>query len=111
VIPFSFTIGTATLAGTLKILYDPFRSAARAMTLCTPEVSFHLPLEGKERSLSIFCESSAMRAAVDRGLDSLRSKFHNMGLEVDDTIKEGDGFDGFSPVAEGETLPSVDTVG
>jgi len=33
-----------------------------------------------------------------------------MGLEVDDTIKEGNTFDGFSPVAEGETLPSVDTV-
>jgi hypothetical protein len=46
-----------------------------------------------------------------QGLDSLRAKFHNMGLEVDDTIKEGNAFDGFTPVEEGEILPSVDTVG
>jgi hypothetical protein len=111
VIPFVFSTGSDTLAGTLKILYDPFRSAARAMTLCTPGIGFHLPLQGKRRSLSVFCDSAEMKRAARKGLDSLKSKFHNMGLEVDDTIKEGDGFDGFSPVAEGETLPSVDTVG
>ena len=111
VIPFVFTTEGKTLAGTLKILYDPFRSAARAMTLCTPGISFHLPLQGTRRSLSVFCDSAAMTREARGALDSLRSKFHNMGLEVDDTIKEGDGFDGFSPAAEGETLPSVDTVG
>ncbi len=52
-----------------------------------------------------------LERAAERGLDSLRSKFHNMGLEVDDIIKEGNAFDGFTPVEEGEILPSVDTVG
>jgi len=112
VMPFSFTSGgNSTISGTLKILYDPYKSEARAMTLCTPGVSFHLPLAGRQRVISVYCETSAKMRAVRGGLDSLKSKIHNMGLEVDDTIKEGDGFDGFSPAAEGETLPSVDTVG
>jgi hypothetical protein len=34
-----------------------------------------------------------------------------MGLEVDDIVREGNAFDGFTPVEEGETLPSVNTVG
>lgn len=112
VLPFSFSAaGGATISGTLKILYDPYKAEARAMTLCTPGVSFHLPLSGKKRALAVYCDTPAKMHAVRGGLDSLKSKIHNMGLEVDDTIKEGDGFDGFSPVAEGETLPSVDTVG
>jgi hypothetical protein len=74
-------------------------------------IAFHLPLQSKKRSLSIFCDDEQIRRAATRALDSLRSKFNNMGLEVDDTVNEGDAFDGFSPVAEGGTLPSVDTVG
>jgi hypothetical protein len=96
-------------AGTLKILYDTFRKRPVALSLVTDGIAFHLPLQGKV-SLSIFCEE-ALRSPALRGLDTLKSKFHNMGLEVDDTINEGDGFDGFSPVEEGVTLSSVDTVG
>jgi len=111
VIPFVFTSAAQKLSGTLKILLDSFASRPLALTLCTEGVAVHLPLQGKRRSLSIFCDSDEMKRAAERGLDSLRSKFHNMGLEVDDTINEGNAFDGFTPVEEGEILPSVDTVG
>jgi hypothetical protein len=113
VIPFVFgeagASQTERTAGTIKILYDAFRKRPLALSLVTKGISFHLPLQGKA-SLSIFCDG-ALKHAVAGGLDTLKSKFHNMGLEVDDTINEGDGFDGFSPVEEGVTLSSVDTVG
>jgi hypothetical protein len=106
-----FTSGAQRLAGTLKILVDSFTSRALALTLCTGGLAMHLPLRGKRRSLSIFCDSAPLKRAAERGLDSLRSKFHNMGLEVDDIVKEGNAFDGYTPIEEGEILPSVDMVG
>ena len=111
VIPFVFNTGDERLCGTLKILLDAYTSRPLALSLCAAGVALHLPLQGKRRSLSIYCETSGLARAAERGLDSLRSKFHNMGLEVDDIIKEGNAFDGFTPIEEGEILPSVDTVG
>lgn len=111
VIPFVFTSGAQRVSGTLKILIDAFTSRPLAMTLCTGGLAMHLPLRGQRRSLSIFCDSAGLKRAAERGLDSLRSKFHNMGLEVDDTVKEGNAFDGYTPIEEGEILPSVDMVG
>jgi hypothetical protein len=111
VIPFVFSSERTRLEGTVKILYDAFKAQPLALSISAGEVGLYLPLQGRRRSLSVFCDSPRVRHAAERGLDSLRSKFHNMGLEVDDTIKEGNTFDGFSPAEEGPTLPSVDTVG
>jgi hypothetical protein len=111
VIPFTFGEGAHRVAGTFKILFDPFLGRALALTLALEDIAFHLPLQGKKRSLAVFCHDERTGRAATRGLDSLRSKFHNMGLEVDDIVNDGDAFDGFSPVEEGVTLPSVDTVG
>ena len=111
VIPFVFTTGAQRLSGNVKILLDAFTSRPLSLALCTEGVAVHFPLQGNRRLLSVFCDSDELRRAAERALDSLRSKFHNMGLEVDDTIKEGNAFDGFSPIEEGEILPSVDTVG
>ena len=110
VIPFVFGADGSRLEGTVKILFDAFKARPLALSISAGEVGLYLPLQGRRRTLSIYCDSSRLRHAAEQGLDSLRSKFHNMGLEVDDIIKEGNTFDGFSPVAEGETLPSVDTV-
>ncbi|MGD0725721.1 MAG: hypothetical protein ABSB63_09170 [Spirochaetia bacterium] len=111
VIPFVFTSGSQRIAGTMKILFDPFQSKPLAFTLSTEDISFHLPLRARQGRLAIYCDDERLRRAAQRGLDSLRSKFHNMGLEVDDIINKGEGFDGFSPGEEGMILPSVDTVG
>jgi hypothetical protein len=111
VIPFVFTTEGARLEGTLKIQFDVFKERPVALAVCAPDVSLYLPLQGRRRKLSVYTDSESVKRSVLQGLDSLRSKFHNMGLEVDDTIKEGNAFDGYSPVEEGEILPSVDTVG
>jgi hypothetical protein len=111
VIPFLFTSGAERFPGTMKVLFDPYQSRPLAFTLATEGLSFHLPLQGRKRRLTVYCDDGSMKRAAARGLDSLRAKFHNMGFEVDDTVYDGDAFDGFSPVAEGMNLPSVDTVG
>jgi hypothetical protein len=111
VIPFVFTTEGARLEGTLKIQFDVFKERPVALAVCAPDVSLYLPLQGRRRKLSVYTDSESVKRSVLQGLDSLRSKFHNMGLEVDDTIKEGNAFDGFTPVEQGEILPSVDTVG
>jgi len=110
VIPFVFASGQRRIVGTIKILFDTYKARPLALTLSTETATFHLPLHGRQR-LSIYCETQEQRSAVANRLDSLRAKFHNMGLEVDDTVNDGDAFDGFSPVGEGESPPSVDTVG
>ncbi|MFI5369217.1 MAG: hypothetical protein ACHQ1F_09415 [Spirochaetia bacterium] len=111
VIPFVFTSGSQRIAGTMKILFDPFQSRPLAFTLCTEGISFHMPLGARPGKLAIYCDDDGVLRAAQKGLDSLRSKFHNMGLEVDDIINKGEAFDGFSPAEEGMVLPSVDTVG
>jgi hypothetical protein len=111
VIPWVFTTGARSIAGTIKILFDSGAKRPLALTVTTEGVALHLPLAGRNRALAVYCDSPGLKAAAARGLDTLRSKFHNMGLEVDDIIKEGNAFDGFTPIEEGEVLPSVDTVG
>jgi hypothetical protein len=111
VVPFVFTSGEHRLSGTLKILFDVFRNRPLALAISTDEVALHMTLQGARCALSVYCDTEPLKKAAAAGLDSLRAKFHNMGLEVDDIIKEGTAFDGFSAVEEGESLPSVDTVG
>jgi hypothetical protein len=111
VVPFVFGADDERLAGTIKVLYDPFLARPLRLALTVEGVAFWLPLEGKSKKLSIFCDDPALRAAVQRGLDRLRAKFHNMGMEVDDTVLGGDAFDGFSPVKEGTSLPIIDVAG
>jgi hypothetical protein len=117
VIPFVFEAPERPIAGTLKILFDPSHARPLALTLSADGIDFHLPLapaRGARRSrprLSLFCAEPRLKQAAARGMGALRAKFHNMGFEVDDIIGEGDAFDGFSPIGEGVTLPSVDTVG
>lgn len=111
VIPFVFDGAKDPIAGTIKIQYDPFFSKPLRLAVTANGMSFFLPLEGPSRRLSIFCDEPRMMRAAERGLDSLRAKFHNMGMEVDDTILGGEVFDGFSPASEGDELSSVDVVG
>jgi len=111
IVPFVFGSDRERIAGSIKILYDPFLARPRRLSLTVDGMSFYLPLEGKKRKLMLFCDDPALGATAKRGLDTLRAKFHNMGMEVDDTILGREAFDGFSPVAEGASLPIVDVAG
>jgi hypothetical protein len=111
VIPFVFGDESQRIAGTIKLQFDPFGKRPLAFALVTEDMSFHLPLAGKEKRLSIFCDDQRLKHSAEGALDGIRSKFNNMGFEVDDTINRGNAFDGFSPIREGMALPSIDTVG
>ncbi|MCX7038911.1 MAG: hypothetical protein NT005_07235 [Spirochaetes bacterium] len=111
VVPFLFSMGDERIAGAMKFLYDSYASRLRRFVLSSGGLSFCVSLEGRARRLSIFCDEEPIRRASSRRLDTLRAKFHNMGMEVDDTIHEGELFDGFSPAWEGASLRSVDAVG
>jgi hypothetical protein len=111
VIPFCFNAGARDVTGTLKILFDPHRARPIALSLCAEGIAFHLPLQGARKRLAIFCDDGPIRRAAEARLGRLKADFDNLGLDVDDTIREGETFDGFSPVDGGESLPSVDLVG
>ena len=111
IIPFVFGDAADSLAGTIRILHDPFRGKLLRLVVVAGSFSFFLPLEGKTRSLSVYCDDEQLRRSAQRGLDTVRAKFHNMGMEVDDTIHGGEDFDGFAPAGEGSDLPGIDVVG
>jgi hypothetical protein len=115
VLPFLYREGEYEYPGTMKILFDPFLRRARAFVLSIApaggvELAFHLRLDGNKR-MTVFCGDRRIRSALSRGMGGFTSKFHNMGIEVDDTIHGEDSFDGFSPLWEGATVRGVDTAG
>lgn len=111
IVPFVFTQEQESVAGTMKFLYDEHAGRLLRFVLSSEGVHFSLALEGRARRMTVFCDGEPSRRAVRRGLDTLRAKFHNMGMEVDDTVSDGELFDGFSPSWEGATLRSIDAVG
>lgn len=111
VVPFLFTGEGETLAGTMKFLYDGAAGRLLRFVLSADGLHFSLSMEGRARRMTVFDDSAPARGSVRRGLDRLRAKFHNMQVEVDDTVHDGELFDGFSPSWEGAALRSVDAVG
>ncbi len=115
VVPYIFGEGPEEIAGTIKLLFDPYLGKPLAMTVSVnaggnAPIDFYLSLSGK-RNLSVFCADPALRTALMRGFAAFSSKIDNMGFEVDDSIYGNENFDGFSPDWEGASVRGVDTVG
>ncbi len=111
VVPFLFTEGGESLAGTMKFLYDSRADRLERFVLSADGLHFCLAMEGRAPRMSVFDDAQPSRRALRGALDTLRAKFHNMLVEVDDTVHDGALFDGFSPSWEGAALRSVDAVG
>jgi hypothetical protein len=111
VVPFRFTGGGSEVAGTMKFLYDGHAGRLRRFVLSAAGLHFSLSLEGRGRRMTVFADGEDVRRAARRGLDTLRAKFNNMAVEVDDTVHDGELFDGFSPSWEGASLRTIDAVG
>jgi hypothetical protein len=115
VLPFLFTDGPDEYPGTLKILFDPFARKPLAFSLSVSagggaDVGFHGSLQG-DRRVRLFCSEPSIRRRAGRSLGELAAKLHNLGFELDDIIRGGEEFDGFSPAGEGVLLRGVDAVG
>lgn len=111
VVPFLFTDKGESVAGTMKFLFDSRAGRLLRFVLSADGLHFSLALEGRGRRMTVFDDAGPGRPALRRGLDRLKAKFHNMQVELDDIIHDGEQFDGFSPSWEGATLRSVDAVG
>jgi hypothetical protein len=111
VVPFLFTEGGESLAGTMKFLYDTRAERLLRFVLSADGLHFSLAVDGPAPRLSVFDDAKPARRVVRRGLDTLRAKFHNKRVEVDDTVHDGELFDGFTPSWEGAALRGVDAVG
>jgi hypothetical protein len=115
VAPFRLEAGQKEYRGTLRFFQDSVSRKTECMVLNVHsntgnEWSFHLPLAGKSRKLSLYCGPEAARRWTQRNLAVLESDFRNIGVEVDDIIHGIEEFDGFSEVRERGSMPGIDMV-
>ena len=115
VVPFQYRDGGIDCPGTLRLLVDPHANRLRKLVVGIRPAGaeawhFQFSLEGARR-MSVFCDDAIARRAAGANLDRLLAKVHNMGMEVDDTVGEGQEFDGFSPAGGETALRVVDAVG
>lgn len=116
VIPYNFETGGSYLAGTLRLLYDPYGKLLNRIILIVngdegSRWSFLLCRRGKKNQLHVFCNQEKFRRAGNNTFPKLQTKLQNLGVEVDDTIGEDETFDGFSLPWEGQSLKKIDTLG
>ncbi len=119
IIPYSFSCKEASggnvLYGTIRIQYDPFQDRPKRFVLVVNRDReeiwyFNLCAAEKEFKLNIFCNSNQGIVKGRAGLRDLEVKLQNLGVKIDDTIREDSNFDGFSLPDEGYLYRSVDTV-
>lgn len=117
IIPFDYTYGSSgRIYGSIRLRYDPWRKQTdRLIVVARTEAgrkwSFVLqksPEDGLE--LSIFADPVDARRKVKAELEGLRLKLQNLGVKIDDNIREDENFDGFSLPWEELSYRNVDTV-
>jgi hypothetical protein len=115
VVPFLYREGKAECPGSLRLLVDPYAGRLRRMVVGVRPSGgvawhFEFTLEGR-RHMTVYCDDSASLHAARANLDTLTAKVHNMGIEVSDTVREGQEFDGFSSAREDAVIAAVDAEG
>jgi len=121
VVPYGFRYGAGSaggggedveLKGTLRLRYDSFSRTLNRLVLTAASGgrrwSFHLEGEGEPLRLTVFASQPGRTLA---GWQNLKTNLQNLGVEVDDTIREDTGFDGFSLPWEEIPYQSVNTQG
>jgi hypothetical protein len=115
VIPINYSVeGSASVYGTLRLRFDVRRQRTDRMILVVRSTgggkwSFVL-LNKQEPELFIFTDSVNKRRNVKSQLDVLLLKLQNLGVKIDDTIREDQNFDGFDLPWEELSYHNVDTV-
>jgi hypothetical protein len=131
VIPFDYTCDdSGRIYGTIRLLYDPLRRQTDRLVVVARSESggkWSFVLRGKGRpgpgapgpgapgpggELTIFHDSPPAGGSgrIKAELDVLRSKLQNLGVKIDDTIREDQSFNGFDLPWEELSYQSVDTV-
>ncbi len=105
ILPFALLVGNRNLRGSVRFLLSPAGRPQQCSIVVAgegdhPRVSFALRGE-RPRRLAWYLDGaqsvpSQLRAAALRELPALRENLRNLGTEVDDTMRDGDRFDGFT---------------
>ncbi len=117
IIPFDYSYGSSgRIYGSLRLRYDPWRKQTdRLIVVARTESgrkwSFALQKSPEEDlELSIFADPVDGRRKVKAEVEGLRLKLQNLGVKIDDTIREDKKFDGFTTPWEDLSYRNVDTV-
>jgi len=117
IIPFDFTDGfSGRIYGSIRLRYDPRRKQTdRLIVVARSEAgrkwSFVLQKSpAGDLELSIFADHVEGRRKVKAEVEGLRLKLQNLGVKIDDTIREDENFDGFTMPWEELSYRNVDTV-
>jgi hypothetical protein len=108
VIPYSY----GESSGTIRLRRQQGARQADRLVLATDGPwSFVLSRKASGYALHGFCGEGTPGLRARRGWRRLAQKLQNLGVETDDTIRGGDGFDGFSLPWEAGPHQRVDTEG
>jgi hypothetical protein len=108
VIPYRY----GEVSGTLRLRRQAGARQADRLVLATDGPwSFVLSRRASGYALHAFCEEETLTLRARRGWRRLAQKLQNLGVETDDIIRGGDGFDGFSLPWEAGPYRRVDTEG
>ena len=117
IIPFDYTYGSSgRIYGSIRLRYDPWRKQTDrliivARTDAGRKWSFVLQKSPEDDlELSIFADPVDARRRVKVEVEGLRLKLQNLGVKIDDTIREDENFDGFTMPWEELSYRNVDTV-
>jgi hypothetical protein len=70
--------------------------------------SFTVDPDGESHRVRLFASRPASGPLLADAIRRLGLKLHNLGVEIDDTIRIDDGFDGFSPPEDAPAYRSID---
>ena len=105
ILPFALRVGERDLRGSVRFLLNSQGKPAQCSVVVAgegeaPRASFAIR-GGRSRRLVWYLDGLAslpkhLRSAALRELPPLRENLRNLGIEVDDTMRDGDQFDGFT---------------
>jgi len=112
--PFQEMGGEKKVDGSLRMLYNKKRSTIDKTVIHVYDGSanWYFVLYGNwnhDIEMSIYCDRSVQKESSKRKLSQLKENLTHMGINLDDTIKEGQYFDGADEINASDLLPSIDT--
>jgi len=117
IIPFDFSDeSSGRIYGSIRLRYDSRRRQTNRLIVVArseegKKWSFVLQkTPAGDLELSIFADHVEQRGKVKAEVGALRLKLQNLGVKIDDTIREDENFDGFTVPWEELSYRNVDTV-
>jgi hypothetical protein len=104
-VPFRYRLEGKSYHGTLRVLLDnysvkPLRGILDIVTEKQEKLSFQLTHKGRHIRMAAYAKPKAAKADLDREYRQLAELMQNHGIDCDDTVYDGEDFDGFSETTD-----------